>query len=272
MPIYSQIPIRCRLSIVSNPPVSPIDDNTGEAPRFWRAQDVSVQVGIFDASNVAVDLENISVMQLTLREAPTSPYALFSKSLGVNDIIPVISYAAWARGTEQQVSFNLSSAETDLALNGEDSAQFWLDIRGTTSTGSQLIYGAGYITVYNPGAAVTPSPASQVTSYHATANTAGNSTVSPTNQIHTEVITINGIARTSSFLVQTSNMVAGNRATLLFIYPTVANIVLSIYNQSTSGTLLATFTTDGVQTNGSVELYFDGVSWNPLNSIIPSFR
>ena len=59
--VYAQVPLRLEASIVSNPPV---DSNTGLAPKAYRGQTVAVQVGIFDPSNVAVDLTNLASLTL----------------------------------------------------------------------------------------------------------------------------------------------------------------------------------------------------------------
>ncbi len=268
---YSQIPIRCRLSIVSNPPAYPIDDNTGMAPKFWRGQDVAIDVGIFDADNVVVDLSNVATLQLTFRESPTSPTYLVTTTVSAGSIIPTISYSGWSTGTAEQATFYLTPAETDLSLSGQDSAQIWMDIRGYLSNGNYLVYGAGYITVYNPGQSVVPIPSSQVVSYHTSTNTTGDTTVSPTRQIHTEKITVAGLARTSNFILAIDSPFAGYRVNILFLLPGTPGITLNIYNQSLLGTLLATFTTDANESNISIEFVFNGTAWTVLNAIIPAF-
>ena len=267
MPTYSQIPIRCRLSIVSNPPAYPIDDNTGEAPRFWRGQDVVFQVGIFNSMNVAVDLSNIAELQLTIREQPTSPFALASTISGT--IIPTISYSSWANGTAQQASFNLTAALTDLPLDGLESRPLWLDIKGYTSTGQQLVYGAGYITVYNPGAYVPPAPPGVVEQLTYT-NATGNTLIQQTNQIATTFVTVTGSARTSVFILQRDNLLVGATNKILFTLPATSGIVLQVRDDLVSGPLLATFTTDGVQPNALMEFTY-GSGWNITNAIIPAF-
>jgi hypothetical protein len=271
MPTYSQIPIRCRLSIVSNPPAYPIDDNTGMAPKFWRGQDIAIDVGIFDADNVGVDLSNVATLQLTFRESPTSPTYLVTTTVSAGSIIPVVSYSGWSAGTAQQATFYLSPAETDLSLAGQDSAQIWMDIRGYLDNGNYVVYGAGYVTVYNPGGSVAPIPTSQVVSYHASTNSAGDTTISPTRQIHTEVITVTGFARTSNFILEEDSPFTGARTNILFLLPATPGITLNIYNDSLSGTLLATFTTDANESNISIEFVYNGTAWAVLNAIIPAF-
>ena len=271
MPTYSQIPIRCRLSIVSNPPAYPIDDNTGMAPKFWRGQDIAIDVGIFDADNVVVDLSNVATLQLTFRETPTSPTYLVTTTVSAGAIIPTISYSGWSAGTAEQATFYLTPAETDFSLGGQDSAQIWMDIRGYLANGNYVVYGAGYVTVYNPGQDVEPVPTFQVVSYEAVTNTTGNTTITPPRQIHTEVVTLAGFARTSNFILAIDSPITGSRISLLFLLPATPGITLNILTESLSGALLATFTTDTNESNISIEFVFNGTSWAVLNAIIPAF-
>lgn len=256
-----QIPIRCRLSIVSNPPVYPIDDNTGEAPRFWRAQDVAIQVGIFDADNDAVDLANLSALVLTLRDTPNSPAVYVNKTVYAAAIIPVVSYAGWSSGNAQQATFYLTAADTDLPLDGNPSSQVWMDIRGVTKNNHQLVYGAGYVTVYTSGNPPSPIPAVQIVSEWARSNTTGNATISPINQIHTEFIQILGAARTSVFAVDNYASIPGARVNVIFQLPATSGIAIELRNDTYTGTLLSSFTTDGLQPSATASLYYDGTAW-----------
>lgn len=156
MATVAQIPIQCQLSIISDPPVAPIDVNTEKAPKFWRGQDIAIAVGIFDADNVAIDLSNLTSLQLTFRTSPTAPYYLATKVVEAADIIPTIPYAGWLAGVDWQAMFFLSAGETDFSLDGGESAQVWMDIRGFTED-STLVYGAGYVTVFNPGGVAVPA-------------------------------------------------------------------------------------------------------------------
>ncbi len=271
MSTFYQIPIRCRLSIVSNPPAYPIDDNTGQAPKFWRGQDVSIQVGVFDADNNAVDLSNVASLQITFRRTPTSVAYAATDVVDSRDIIPTISYAGWSAGTTQQATFNLPAALTDLSLDGGDSLPYWMDIRGYTSTGSVLVYGAGYVTVYNPGNAVEPISSLQVVSQGTTNNSTGDSTILPLKQIHTQKIVITGAARTSRFIISDGSSYRGARVTLSFTLPSMAGIVLEVYSEILSGSPLTSFTTDGEVRTMTQDFEFNGLDWTALTATIPAF-
>ncbi len=270
MPIFSQIPIRCRLSIVSNPPAYPIDDNTGEAPAFWRAQDIAIQVGIFDADNDAVDLSNIDTIQLTFRPSQSSPYYYVSTVITASSIIPSITYSGWSSGNQQQATFYLTPAETDFPTDGGDSAQVWMEIRAYTATGTSVVYGAGYVTVKNSGVAVPPLTSIQVVSYHATTNTTGDSTITPTKQIHTEKLTIAGTARTSKIIVANYNSMAGARVNVSASVPATPGITLEFYSVDDTGSPIATFNSDVVAYALSLGMFFDGAAWNVETAIAPS--
>ena len=264
---YSQIPVRCRLSIVSNPPAYPIDDNTGEAPRFWRGQDVVVQVGIFNSVNIPIDLSNIADLQLTIRQSPTSPYAYASTLSGT--IVPVISYSSWAAGTAQQASFNLTAAMTDLPLDGDQSAELWMQIVGYTASGNQLVYGAGPITVYNPGAYTPPSPQG-VVDEQSLSNGAGDTTITPVNQINTVLINVTGTAGTRNFILVQDNMLSGATVRMTFALPATAGIILQVHDDSLVGPVLAEFTTDGEQRSAVMDFVFDGDNWHLTAAAIPA--
>lgn len=271
MPTYEQIPIRLQLSLVSAPPVPLVDTNTGLSPKFWRAQDIAVQLAIFDADQESVDLTNVGGLQLLIFESPTSLAPLVSQTLGNSDLIPTVSWSAWIAGTNQQATFDLTSAETDLNLAGADQRPYWLVIRAVTFTGSVLNYGAGYVTVFNPGPQL-PIPMPGVVSSHTQTNTSGNSTVTPTSLIHKEILTINGSARTSIIIVTTSGLTAGCEVVLRFNFasPLVAGIVLEVRDSAADGNLLTTITTDGYQPNACFRCEFNGSVLLPLFLTYPA--
>lgn len=256
----AQIPVRCELSIVSAPPVLPIDLNTGAPVKFWRAQDVAFQIGTFDAIGVCVDFSNLVSLQLIVQKTPTSVFRLIDKQLGVDDIVPVISRGEWVNGTAQQATFDLLASETDVGLDGQDSAQFWLIIRGVTDSGQTLNYGGGYIRIYNPGNQTPPTVAG-IVSLHQTTNSTGNAVVTPTALIHTEEIIITGIASTRAFLVDPLSLPAGAQVWLKFIFesPPVPSIVIQVWSGSLAGAKLIEYSTDAFQPNALVMLNASGL-------------
>src|ERR1035437_9584374 len=97
---YAQIPIRLRLSAASNPPSTPIDDNTGLQPRFFRAQDIAIALGVFDGMGNGVDLTNLAQLQLILQPAQSSPAISAMVVILAAAITGSIGSAGWADGSQ----------------------------------------------------------------------------------------------------------------------------------------------------------------------------
>ena len=67
------------------------------------------------------------------------------------DITSPILFGPWQSGLQQNASFVLQPQDTDLGLQAGASRQFWMAISGVTNDGQVIIFGAGWITIYNPG-------------------------------------------------------------------------------------------------------------------------
>lgn len=269
---YNQIPIRLAASLVSNPPVTPIDANTGQPIRFWRAQALAIQFAAFDVNGACVDLSNINQAQLIIQDSQGSLSPILVKTVNAGSIIPTISKADWDSGNTAQVTFNLTAAEADFSLAGMASRDFWLIVALQVSGGGTLVYVAGVITIFDPGLPAVPMQTNYV-SRHAQANSVGSAVVTPLSQIHTEVITVTGVAGNRDIVVQAPGLIAGAHVALRFELPNVDGINLRIFDQSTAGTLLTTITSqaDGYLPAARVELEFDGANWNRDFLILPAF-
>ena len=266
---YSQEPIRLQLSVNGG---SPYDANTGTTPRMWRASDVSFQAAVFDAYNNPVDLSNLASMQLVLQ--PSNNSLVQSVSI----IVPQSSFtsnycdwADWQAGLLQNVSFNISAALADLSLGAQPSAQYWLIVQGTSFAGTTITYTAGYITVINTSWAL-PTPPSLLVSEHEQTLLSGNSTVAPSASYHTEIITVTGTARTSNISLSISGAVNGAYIRLLLLLPATTNILLNVYNSSTAGNLLSSFTTNGSNLSATFDYVYSSVQgkWVATQYSVPS--
>lgn len=258
MTITCQTPVRLKLAIVSNPPVEPVDANTGGLPRIWRASSISMQCGIFAPDGSSVDLSDATAIQLIIQPSPNSSYALLNKTVLPTDIIPIISVANWLNGTAQQFVFSLTSAETDFDLGGATSAQLWMSIRIWTSPTAFSTYGAGYIEVFNPGM-ILPIVTPGLVSYHTTANTTGNSTITPTSLIHTEQLTIGGVDTPRNIILDPTGLTKGTRLDVAVTMSSLANgSTVNFYNASTGGALLLTFQKLNSEANALFRFAYDG--------------
>lgn len=244
MAIYQQVPIRLQASLVSNPPVTPVDANTGETPKFWRGQNVGVQFGGFDANGYPLTLSNLSYLQLTVWDGEDASFPLITKTVLAADITPQITTQGWAAGLQSNATFSLTKAETDLALGGESSKDFWLVVEGftTASPSERIVYIAGTVTVYNAGSQLPLPPFGYVSRDEQTLST-GDITVSPTSLDHTEFLTVNGDARTSNVILSVNGITDGAICRLSWALPATADIVFNVKNATVSGTTLTTFTT-----------------------------
>jgi len=255
--VYTQSPIRLALSLVSSPPVAPVDANTNARPAFWRGQPVVLQGAIFAPDGSCVDLSNATAIQITVQDSPTAANVILNKSITVG-ILPTIKVADWLAGVAQQFSIALSAAETDWDLGAATSADFWISLRVWTASGA-IVYGAGYFTVFNPGIALPVIPPSLV-SLHVQANATGNSTITPTSLVHTEQITVSGAAGTRNFIVAVAGLVAGAQVDIATVFAGGAanGITINVYAVSLSGALLFTFARNAGETNVLFKLTADG--------------
>ena len=272
--IYEQAVIRAQLSILSNPPVSPLDINTQLAPRFWRASGIEIDVGIFDGSNVGLDLSNLASMTLTLQPSPTSLVPWVVKTVLSGGISSPIDYGAWIDGTEQNASFILTPADTDVGLLARGNRQFWMQIQGFTEDGNYITYGAGYITIYNPGN-LPPGIYSNDVSYHRQVVSApGNFNITPTSVGHTEKVTFPATSGTYNCVLQSSGYPIGSGVDVIAKFPTpTAGLVINFYSGSLTGSPIYTFTTDAYQPNGLFRIVLnDSLAYEMKEVSVPAFQ
>lgn len=265
------MPIRWQADLVSAPPVPPIDANTDLPIQFWRAQGMSIQVGIFDADDVAVDLSNLQYLQVVLMKASDSLVPLASVTVLAGSIIPTISRADWLNGTAWQANFVFTPAQTDVGLSGAASAPFWMVLQGLTSGNVPITYSAGEITIFNPGSGL-PAPVAGLTSFNEQTNGSGNSTITPESQLHTEAITVNGAARTSNLILTAAGLQVGAHVDVYLALPATAGIILRVFDGSLIGALLSTVQTsdDGSLPSAFLQYRWDGHNFRPVCYNLPS--
>lgn len=263
-----QIPVRLQLSTASAPSIAPVDANTGLQPQFWRGQSIAINIGIFDSDDVGVDLSNLDYLQVALFASPTAVAPLVVKTIEAAQIIAYITRQAWLDGSAQNATALFSAIDTDQPL-GADQADFWLAVTGVTQAGNTLVYGAGYVTIFNPGGVPANTP--NYVSQHAQANSSGNTLVSPQSQLHLELLTVTGIARTSIVIVSIIGLISGARPKIHFVLPATSGIVLEVRSGAVDGDVIFTHTTNGTDRTANYEMYFDGSNLQLLESKIPAF-
>jgi hypothetical protein len=105
--------------------------------------------------------------------------------------------------------------------------------------------------------------AGDVTSYNASTNNTGDTTVSAAagKRIHGEEITVGGTARTSRVALSTANRQAGDRYVLGINLPATASIIVQIKNATVGGTELYSITTDTEAIRLKIEFIYTGSAW-----------
>lgn len=270
MPIYEQTPIRLQATLSGSPPVAPLDVNTGTTPKFWRGSSVQIQVGIFDAFGAPVDLSNLAKLQLFLFKSSTDLVPLVTKEIAGGSLTALTSLG-WANGTQQNATFALTPGDTDQGLGGATSAPFWIVLNGVTNAGNQVLYVAGPATIFLASNAL-PSSAMPTPSEFAVACTAGNYAVTPGSNLHLEVISVAGAARTSNVIVGQAGLSKGARVDVLVDASGAAvGITLQFFVASLSGANPFSFSTDGGTTRALFKFYFDGANLQPLEAVNPAY-
>lgn len=257
MPIYEQIPIRLEIDLVSTPPVPPIDANTGQKPVFWRGNSIALQVGLFDAQGNPVDMSNIETVQVILQQAQSSAYPLVVKTLtsGADQIAQLITIQGWRNDTMQNFIAEFTSADTDQSLAGGSFLDYWLIVQGTTSDGNVLIWSAGAVTIYNAGSSL-PIPNSGLTSRHAQTVGNGDFTITPTSQLHKEIVTVVGTADTFNGILGINGVQDGAELTIMWGLPATENIVVNIRSGVLGNPVLCEVDTGNVLT-GRTKFYYN---------------
>lgn len=270
--IYQQIPLRLELSLASNPPATPLDLNTGSTPKLWRSQSAAIAVALFDPYDAPVDLSNLVRLDLILQRSESDLVPLVVKTVQNTDDSwrNLITALGWVTGVEQNALFSLDSADTDQSLLGESSAEFWVIIRGTTSTGTELTYSAGPLVIYNASSALPIGPTNYV-SYHAQTNSELDSTITPTSQQHTEQLTVSGAARTSNIILGVSGVVPGATLTVLALMPGTADIVLNFKSTSVGQPTLMTLNSNAGIARNLLRFVFHDGAWYPLEAVLPAY-
>lgn len=273
MPIYEQTPIRLQATLIGSPPVVPIDNNTGATPKFWRGSSVGFAIAIFDSMGNPVDLTNIvsGQLQLFLFKSQSALIPLVSKSLAGSDLYPLITKAGWENGTQQNATFLLEPGDTDQGLGGAASAPFWIVLNGITQDGSVLVYAAGPCTIYNASSAL-PASALPTPSFDEQNNASGNTTITPTSNLHMQLLTLSGSARTSNAIVTFAGLSPGALVTVLVdAAGAPPGIDLEFFIGSLAGANPFAFSTDGGTTRALFRFYFDGATLQPLEQVNPAY-
>jgi len=106
-------------------------------------------------------------------------------------------------------------------------------------------------------------PSGAGVSYNASTNNSGNTTVTPTESLHTEQMTFGGSGSTTRIvIISTSGVItAGSRLFLRGLLPSTADIRIEFRNGAADGTLEHHLITDGTGDDVSLDFYSNGSAW-----------
>jgi hypothetical protein len=92
-------------------------------------------------------------------------------------------------------------------------------------------------------------------------NNSGNTVITPITPNETDSVTITGAASTRIFAISDTGQVNGNKLDLLFTLPATAGIIIQIRDNTVGGTLINSYTTDGVTLSGKISVVNTGSAW-----------
>ncbi|GAA5137367.1 hypothetical protein GCM10023213_13940 [Prosthecobacter algae] len=132
---------------------------------MWRGRATVFKLGLFEGDAIA-SIEGITSVTLRVKE---------SRSVGAADLMVAtvaavdldqITGAQWLAKTGQTADIEFTNAQCNLSITG-DSAKYWMVVEALLATGGRIIFGAGFLTVFesaadavgdpdaNPGAPIT---------------------------------------------------------------------------------------------------------------------
>ncbi len=146
---------------------NPIDIIHNDIPRYWRGNDLLIELGILSGDDV-IDVSNFSSITLEVRElnndseAPSANVGALLSGQCV-DLDTTVTLDEWKDGSKQHAQFLFSSTDSNLLP-----WTYWLSIWASTNDESAktLTIGAGIIRVLEDGGGVSSTPPEPVEKYY----------------------------------------------------------------------------------------------------------
>lgn len=142
-----------RLACVKDVHTPANDLLTAQAPVIWRGTDVFVQLGFFIGAAIIDTKSNISKIYLELHSPRSSP-PLVQKEINGSDLDVTVTEAHWTDKSQQNLTVQLTSADTQQALNDstDDKRDFWLVVHAVDTSGKLITWGVANLTIEEDGA------------------------------------------------------------------------------------------------------------------------
>jgi len=152
-PVLTKSKIRFPLNPLSHIPIACLIQ--ARAPLIWRAQDLDVEVGIYNNTEFVGDLSAfISITMEIVPDADRTSAPLIQKIILVADMDATCDLSSWTGGTKQHAKFELSNSETNFAFAGavQNLKKYWVAFYATLTGPIHVPLGGTTLTVEDFGA------------------------------------------------------------------------------------------------------------------------
>ena len=137
--------IRLALDAASNAPA--LDAITSESPVLWRGNDVTFQLGLFQAGTL-IDPSNLASVTLEVKSATDrGGPSLMRATVAEASFNVALTADNWANNAGQHVSVGFAGSATALDLGGLTEATFWVTVFGLTASTPAARITLGYTTL-----------------------------------------------------------------------------------------------------------------------------
>ena len=137
--------IRLALDAASNSPA--LDVVTSESPVLWRGNDVTFQLGLFQAGTL-IDPSNLASITLEVKSSTDrGGPSLMLGTVAAASINAALTLANWTNNTDQHLSVTFTGASTAVDLAGATEATFWVTVFALTTASPAARITLGYTTL-----------------------------------------------------------------------------------------------------------------------------
>jgi hypothetical protein len=150
---------RIRIAVDASKQMSPLDALTGQTPDFWRGDDLQLELGLFWGT-VLSDVSNIASLTVEFKpNANRTGTPLMAKT--VYEFDTAVDGTSWSNESRQHVVVPFTATETALDMNGAVQMTLWCVIHALTKDepARRIVWGAGPITISEPGIGGAAGPA-----------------------------------------------------------------------------------------------------------------
>jgi hypothetical protein len=144
---YAQVPIRVALTANSLPGAPLVDLSTDSQISLYTSNDAVFQLGFFDQFGRPLDVSNLAYLEIDLLDGPCTGNVLAMSTIPGSSLSGQITWSDWKNGFAQNasVSFGQTQLQAIAFPVGQTSQLVWMVVRGITSAGEIITYGADWV-------------------------------------------------------------------------------------------------------------------------------